>query len=144
MSYRPLIQNTRQFQRTVILQCWRISGSERMHFDRASGSAMLVLNSQETKKGVLAQHGVRRIYSIASLQGAPLRKPRQQRNVAKQRFNQARLPAAVEGQKSSLRFNEQNNSCACELRFPGTFLCRPLQNKNVKRPNSVLSGEREL
>ena len=41
------------------------------------------------------------------------------------------------------RFNEEKQlPCMCVLNF-GTFLCRPVQNNNVKWPNSRICGERE-
>jgi len=61
-------------------------------------------------------------------------------------FSQSDLPDNRELKKTTTatslnkRLNEQNNGT---LVMFGTFLCSPLQNINVKLPNSALSAERE-
>ena len=49
------------------------------------------------------------------------------------------------GARTSLNKSLMSRTIAVHVHYiiPRTFLCRPLQTNNVKRPNSALSGERE-
>ena len=51
-------------------------------------------------------------------------------------FKQTGMTATAMRMSLNKRLNEQYNSSACVLSHFGTFLSRPLQNNNVKSPNS--------
>ena len=53
--------------------------------------------------------------------------------------------ATATGTSLNKRFNEMSRTMVLHVRYNSLYiLCRPLQNNNVKWPNSALSEEREL